>query len=64
MSQSPYPKIFVENEIGCAHLYYQLFEGCPSVTFETVIEKPQELSQPTEFDDFNWDDNFTNAYKE
>jgi len=82
MSQSPYPKSFVELNDGleCAHLmdthkisdyvieanlYSRMFESCPSITFETVIERPepQELSQPEEFDDFNWDADFSEAYK-
>lgn len=82
MSQSPYPKNFVEanNGIECAHpmdapkisddvieadLYTKMFAGCPSVAFETVIERPdpQTISEPKKFDDFDWNADFSEAYK-
>lgn len=78
MSKSPYPKGFTElNEaIECTHLmdvpgvieanlYSRMFIGCPSISFETVIERPEQekISEPERFDDFNWDESFSEAYK-
>lgn len=49
-----------------ADLYSRMFVGCPSVSFETVIERPepQVISEPKKFDDFDWDKDFSEAYKE
>lgn len=82
MSQSPYPKSFVEmNEVmECSHLmnvskisdgvieaniYSRMFIGCPSISFETVIERPepQVISKPEKFDNFDWDRDFSDAYE-
>jgi len=43
-----------------------MFINCPSVTFETVIERqePQVISEPKKFDEFDWDKDFSEAYKE
>lgn len=49
-----------------ANLYSRMFVGCPSISFETVIERPepQVISEPKKFDDFDWDKDFSEAYKE
>lgn len=71
----------VNNGIECAHLmdapkisdgiieadlYSRMFIGCPSISFETVIERPepQAISEPKKFDGFDWNKDFSEAYKE
>lgn len=46
--------------------YTRMFAGCPSISFETVIERPEQekMSEPKKFDDFDWDEDFSEAYKE
>jgi hypothetical protein len=46
-----------------------MFIKCPSVKFvdTTVVIKrpePQVISEPKKFDDFDWDKDFSEAYKE
>ena len=49
-----------------ANLYSRMFAGCPSISFETIIERPEQekISEPQKFDDFDWDKDFSEAYKE
>jgi len=56
------PKI--SDDVIEVNSYTRMFESCPSITFETVIERPepQVISEPKKFDDFNWDENFSEAY--
>lgn len=51
------------------HSYELMFIKCPSVKFvntTVVIERPEQekMSEPREFDDFDWDKDFSEAYKE
>ena len=46
-----------------------MFINCPSVKFvdtTVVIEEPEQekISEPQKFDDFDWDKDFSEAYKE
>ena len=45
-----------------------MFISCPSIEFvdtTVVIERPEQekIPEPKEFDDFDWDESFSEAYK-
>lgn len=57
------PKI--SDDVIEVNFYARMFESCPSITFETVIERPEQekIPEPEGFDDFDWDESFSEAYK-
>lgn len=52
-----------DKEILEQNMYYNMFKNCPSITFTFTPERPSEQINPVQFDDFNWNDNFKNAYE-
>lgn len=46
-----------------------MFINCPSIKFmsntaNTEVSEQEKISEPKKFDEFDWDKDFANAYKE